>query len=147
MLVMFMKEFKKMDIFFLGHSEWYLLIFLLTDRRNLKTNTSCENMTSCPPCSQAAQLSRASPRSTAAFNRETDVLFSDMAFVLAFDLKAMQKSSLFRYLKLYLVHCTIFICNIQCILVKSGAQYLAFLQDFWQTMHMHLGNPFYLLSP
>lgn len=55
------------------------------DRCNLRGNTSCANMTTCPPCSQAVKWSRASPRSTTAFNGETDVLLSDMAFVLAFD--------------------------------------------------------------
>ena len=55
------------------------------DRHNLKANTSCENMPTCPPCSQAVRLTRASPRSTAAFNGETDVLLSDVPFVLAYD--------------------------------------------------------------
>lgn len=63
---------------------------------------------------------------------------SHLCWHLTVTLKAMPKSSLFRHLKLYLVHCSVFICNIQCILVKSGAQYLAFFQDFWQTMHTHV---------
>lgn len=71
--------------FFLGHLEGYLLICLFMYRHNLKANTSSENMTACPPCSQAVKLCTASPRSTAAFNGETDVLLSDMAFVPAFD--------------------------------------------------------------
>lgn len=95
------------------------------DKQNLKTNTSSENMTTCPPSSQAVKLSSASPRSTAAFNGETGVLLSDMAFVLAFDSDPKGNAEIFSIQKFKTV-----LSALWCIYL----QYSVHLGDAWCTI-------------